>query len=119
MSKSSSPRGVFDTWTKWAKPQAERAQGPVGQGLRWFGLRLGCHILHEEEMPESVEKVGGGRSTWPTAQVAWPTGHHLLPNRPLQVGGVPIHSYKYPPRGESGHTHHYMEIPLAKLSLPV
>jgi hypothetical protein len=21
--------GVFDTWTEWAKPQAERAQGPA------------------------------------------------------------------------------------------
>jgi hypothetical protein len=23
--------GVFDTWTEWVKPQAERAQGPTGR----------------------------------------------------------------------------------------
>jgi hypothetical protein len=23
--------GVFDTWTKWAKPQAKWAQGPAGR----------------------------------------------------------------------------------------
>jgi hypothetical protein len=29
--------------------------------------------------------------------VAWLTGHHLAPNRPLQVSGGSIHPYKYPP----------------------
>jgi hypothetical protein len=45
--------------------------------------------LHEETGPELVEKVSGGHSTWPA-------GHHLLPSRPLQVGGGPIHPYKDP-----------------------
>jgi hypothetical protein len=25
--------------------------------------------------------------SWPASHAAWPTGHHLAPNRPLQVGG--------------------------------
>jgi hypothetical protein len=53
--------------------------------------------LHEEEKLEPLEKVGGGHSTWPAS-------HHLAPNRPLHVGGGPIHPYKYPPHGESRHT---------------
>jgi hypothetical protein len=33
--------GVFDTWTKWTKPQAKWAQGPAGQGLSRLGPGLG------------------------------------------------------------------------------
>jgi hypothetical protein len=60
-----------------------------------------------------VEKVSGGRSTWPT-------GHHLVPNRLLQVGGAPPWPYKYHPmvemRGHTHtHTHHILEIPLVLL----
>jgi hypothetical protein len=29
-------RGVFDTWTKWVKPQAERAQGPAGRPAMFY-----------------------------------------------------------------------------------
>jgi hypothetical protein len=36
--------------------------------------------LNKEEKPESVEKVGGGRSTWLAGHVAWPIGHYLVPN---------------------------------------
>jgi hypothetical protein len=60
--------------------------------------------LHEEGKLELVENVSGGRSTWPAGHIAWPPGHHLAPNHPLQVGGGPIHPYKYPPHTESGHT---------------
>jgi hypothetical protein len=47
--------------------------------------------LHEEGKAESVEKVSGGHSTWLADHVAWSLGLHLAPNRPLQVGGGPIH----------------------------
>jgi hypothetical protein len=60
--------------------------------------------LHKEDKPESVEKVRGGCYTQTVSHVAWPPGHHPAPNRPLQVGGGPIHPYKYPPQGESQHT---------------
>jgi hypothetical protein len=72
--------------------------GPAGQILGQVGDGPGsvATCLHEEEKPESVEKVGGYRSTWAADHVAWPVGHHLAPNRPLQVGGGPIHPYKYP-----------------------
>jgi hypothetical protein len=68
--------------------------------------------LHEKEKPKSVENVSGSRSTRPA-------GHHLVPNRPLQVGGGAIHPYKYPPHGKSRHTHHTLENLLAKLSFLV
>jgi hypothetical protein len=75
--------------------------------------------LHEEEMPESVEKVGGSHSTRSAVHVASPPGHHMAPNQLLKVGGGRIHPYKYPPHSESRHTHHTLEIPLAKLSFLV
>jgi hypothetical protein len=79
-------------WTKWARSQAEWAQGPVGstpwlvgQGLRRFG----------------PSQVSGGRSTQLAGHVAWPPGLHLVPNRHIQVGGGLIHPYKYSPHGKS------------------
>jgi hypothetical protein len=60
--------------------------------------------LHEEEKPESVEKASGECSTRLAGHVAWLPSHHLVPHRPLQVGGGTIHPYKYPPHGESQHT---------------
>jgi hypothetical protein len=54
--------------------------------------------LREEEKPESEETAR------PVGHVAWLAGHHLAPNQPLQVGGGPIHPYKYPPHDESRHT---------------
>jgi hypothetical protein len=60
--------------------------------------------LHEEEKVESVEKVSGCHSTRSAGHVAWLLGLHLVPNQPLQVGGGPIHPYKYPAHDESRHT---------------
>jgi hypothetical protein len=45
-----------------------------------------------------VEKVGAG-------QTHWPPGHHFVSYRLSQVGGAPSWPYKYPPTGESRHTH--------------
>jgi hypothetical protein len=73
----------------WLGPGAGRPARVWG-GSAWA---LVATRLHEEK-PESVEKVDGGCSTRPV-------GHHLVPNWPLQVGGGPIHPYKYPPHGES------------------
>jgi hypothetical protein len=49
--------------------------------------------LHEEEKPELMEKVSGSHSNRLAGHVAWLPGHHLAPNRLLQVGGGPIHLY--------------------------
>jgi hypothetical protein len=36
--------GVFDTWTKWARPRPSGPKGqPASQALRLFGPSLGCH----------------------------------------------------------------------------
>jgi hypothetical protein len=71
-------------------------------------------------MAKAVEKVDGGRSTRPVGHVGWAAGHHLAPNRLLQVGGAPPWPYKFPPTVEMRrHTHHILEIPLAKLSFLV
>jgi hypothetical protein len=53
--------------------------------------------LHEELKAKAVEKVGGGLSTRPFGHMAWPAGHHLVPNGLLQVGGAPPRTYKYSP----------------------
>jgi hypothetical protein len=71
-----------------------------------------------------LEKVGGGRTYWPAgdvtrpaSDVTRPVGHHLVSYCISQVNGAPPWLYKYPHTGESRHTHthHILEIPLAKL----
>jgi hypothetical protein len=83
----------------------------VGPGVGWparvwsgSARALNATRLHEEEKPESVEKVGGGHSTQPVDHMAWSAGDNLVQNWPLQVDGGPIHPYKYPPHGENRHT---------------
>jgi hypothetical protein len=63
----------------------------------------------------ALEKAGAGRTHWPIGHVARPTGLHLMSYYLSQVGGAPPWPYKYPPTSESQHTHHILEIPLAKL----
>jgi hypothetical protein len=67
----------------------------------------------------AVEKVGGGRIHWPAGHVTRPAGRHLVCYPLGQVGGAPPWPYKYPPTGESHHTHDTLEIPLTKLSFLV
>jgi hypothetical protein len=77
--------------------QRGRPTGPTpwsaSQGLRWFDPSLGCHVSTRG----GEAWVVGGHSTRPASHVAWLAGHHVAPNRPLQVNGGPIHPYKYPP----------------------
>jgi hypothetical protein len=75
-------------------PRAGQPAQLLGQLARVQGgstRNLVATRLHQEVKPESVEKVGGG----------------------------PIRPYKYPPHLEGQHTHHTLEIPLAKLSFLV
>jgi hypothetical protein len=107
--------GAFQGMTKWSWQNVKiiittgvyltrgpsspdpRPSGPrgwlAGQGLRWFTPSLGCHT----STWGGEARVSGGHSTQPL-------GHHMVPNRPIQVSGGPIHPYKYPPHGESRHT---------------
>jgi hypothetical protein len=62
-----------------------------------------------------MEKVGGGRSTRPVGHMAWLAGHHLVPNRPLQVGGGPIHPYKKPAHVKVKIPHSTCSSPLVKV----
>jgi hypothetical protein len=43
------------------------------------------------------------------------SGHHLVPNRPLQVGGGPIHPYKYPLTVKVEIPHSTCSSPLVKV----
>jgi hypothetical protein len=63
-----------------------------------------------------VEKGIGSRSTRSAGHLARPAGYHLASYRLGQVDGAPPRPYKYPLQWKSEHTHHYLEIPLAKLS---
>jgi hypothetical protein len=72
---------------------------------------------HDLEKPELVEKVGGGRSTQPAGHMAWPTGHHLEPNRSLQVGGSPIHPINTPLIVKVNTPHSFCSSPLVKVSV--
>jgi hypothetical protein len=48
----------------------------------YVGLASGFEdmCLHMEWKAKAVEKVSGGHSTWLAGHVAWPVGHHLVPN---------------------------------------
>jgi hypothetical protein len=71
--------------------------------------------LHEKWKAKAVEKVGGGRTTWPASHVARPAGTHLASYRVNQVGKSSMDPYKYPSIGENQNAHHILKIPLAKL----
>jgi hypothetical protein len=66
----------------------------------------------------AVEKVSGACTQRSASHVARPAGCHMASYCLGQVGGAPPWPYKYPPTGESWHTHthHTLDIPLAKLS---
>jgi hypothetical protein len=55
--------------------------GPRGGRTVKFYVGLACIFvhtcLHKKGKAKVVEKVGGGRTTWPAGHVARPVGHHL------------------------------------------
>jgi hypothetical protein len=61
--------------------------------------------LHKKGKAMALEKVGGGQTHWPVSHVARPARLHLVSYCLSQVGGAPPWTYKYPPTGESRHTH--------------
>jgi hypothetical protein len=61
-----------------------------------------------------VDKVGGGRTTWPIGHVARSAGDHLVSYRLNQVSNS-LDPYKYPSTDGNQNTHHILEIPLARL----
>jgi hypothetical protein len=67
------------------RPKGPKGQ-PAGHVLCWFGPRLRGHVSIR-----GVEGHGGGESRWMSLH---PAGHHLAPNRLLQVGGAPPQPYK-------------------------
>jgi hypothetical protein len=72
--------------------------------------------LHEKGKAMAVEKVGGGQTNWPANHVARLAGRPLVSYHLGQVDGAPPRNYKYPiPVKVDTHTHHILEIPLAKL----
>jgi hypothetical protein len=75
--------------------------------------------LHEKRKTKAVEKGGGSQSTWTAGHMARPAGRHMVRYHLGQVGRAPPQTYKYPLQWKSEHTHHYLEIPLAKLSFLV
>jgi hypothetical protein len=75
--------------------------GPEGgQVLCQFGSWLRAHMSTREGEGEG----GGGRTTWPTSDVARPTGHHLVTYRLNQVSNRSLDPYKYPSTGGNQNT---------------
>jgi hypothetical protein len=71
--------------------------------------------LHKKGKDKAVEKVGGGRTTWPADHVAKPASHHLASYRLNRVGNPSLDPYQYPSTGRNLKTYHILEIPFAKL----
>jgi hypothetical protein len=68
--------------------------------------------LHDKGKSKAVEKVSGGRTTWPA-------GHHLVSYRLNQVVNPSLEPYKYPSTGGNQNAHHILEILVVKLSFLV
>jgi hypothetical protein len=76
--------------------------------------------LHEKRKAKAVKKGSGNRSTRLAGNVARLADLHLVIYDLGQVGGALPRPYKYPPLVKiRTHTHHTLEIPLAKLSFLV
>jgi hypothetical protein len=95
-------RGVFDTWTKWAKPQAKWAQGPVD----WPNSLAG-QPRFESARPETwltrlyIDSQGmvRGLKAVEVERSGRPADRPFAPNRPCQFSGdSPLPLYK-PPYG--------------------
>jgi hypothetical protein len=71
--------------------------------------------LHEKGKAKAVEKVGGGRTTWPTHHMAELAGHDFMSYQLNQVSNPSLETYKYPSTGGNQNTRHILDIPLAKL----
>jgi hypothetical protein len=115
--------GVFDTWTKRGQTQAEWAQGLTGRPNSLAG-QLGFKAGQPETWLPRVYTRRRSPSRWKLIHSAGrPCGLAARPppgTKPTSpIDGGPIHPYKYPPHGESRHTHHYLKIPLVKLSFLV
>jgi hypothetical protein len=82
------PGDVPDMRRQCAKVADQWAQGVAGRSARFYlGLAYGfVHTsLHEKGKAKTVEKVGGGQTTWLTGHMARPTGHHLASYQLNQV----------------------------------
>jgi hypothetical protein len=73
---------------------------------------MGVYLTRRPSEPDPRPSGPRGRlagpTPWPAGHAARLLGHHLAPNRLIQVGGGPIHPYKYPPHGESQHNTLYL-----------
>jgi hypothetical protein len=71
-----------------------------GRSANFFvGLARGFldTCLREKGKTMAVEKVGGGRTHWPSSHVVRSANRHLGSYHLIQVGGAPPWPYKYPP----------------------
>jgi hypothetical protein len=109
--------GVFNTWTEWAKPQTERTQAPVD--------RLGHKLVRPAASWTRVYMRRGRSRRWRKAMKA------IAPSRSTSWLGRPATTWRVIAsaklvdlpdgpinillRWKSEHTHHSLEIPLAKL----
>jgi hypothetical protein len=83
------PGDVPDTRRQCANATNQWAQGVASRPTRFHvGLARGfmCMCLHEKGKAKAVEKVGGGKTTWPA-------GHHLVSYRLNQVGNPSFDPY--------------------------
>jgi hypothetical protein len=75
--------------------------------------------LHKKRKAKTVEKGGGRRYTRQAGHVARPAAATWKVTASAKSVELPHDPINTPLRWKSEHTHHYLEIPLAKLSFLV
>jgi hypothetical protein len=103
--------GVFDTWTKWAKPQAKWAQGSAGRPNS-LADRPGFELARPRTWLTHLYVGSQGRIHGLKAVEA---GRPFAPSRPCQVGGDSPYPYISPPTAEESTTHTTCSSPPVKV----
>jgi hypothetical protein len=105
-------------------PGGGRLAKSPGRSVRFYVCLASGFVhtcLHEKGKAKMVEKVGGGRTTWPVGHVARPVDHHLASYRLNQVSNLSLDHYQY--RFTSGnqntHTPHFGDFTCKALILSV
>jgi hypothetical protein len=109
--------GVFDMWTKWAKPQAKLAQGPAGRpGFEstQHGIWLTRLYIGSEGRIRGLKAVEAERSDQPAL---WMADRLSICSKPTLLESVetPLCPYIRPPMAEDSTTHSTCSSPLVKI----
>jgi hypothetical protein len=107
-------RGVFDTWTKWTKPQPKSLAGQPGFESAQPRTWLTCLYIGSQGRIRGLKVVEAEMSGWPATWMAGRPVVHLLQINLAKSVETPLCPYISPPTTEDSTTHTIYSSPLVK-----